>query len=308
MKMLYGIAATVLLLVSMFFATLPDTAQAEGITLSAMTTIKQKADKALITAKGAQERSRRHDNSGKPGRHLTQLYNYAESNALVAAYYLQLLQAGEEVFVDDAHDCDTTAGLLLKALGFLDAGNLDQVEHLIIIISVHIGRMPTAKAAAIVQIKIEIKGSSHNSRDFLIIVINTRKHDGSVIIIVPGGGGNGDGHGGGGDGHGGGGDGHGGGGGDEEDCYEKGRVEISRQCRNGRVVITFEVTYKCEIRKQPVRNYKKTITVEGGPCCTMDSNCDDHNPCTEDKCWQGICFHTKIHHPSPHHPHQCRED
>jgi hypothetical protein len=299
MKMLYGLAATVLLLVSMFFAALPDTAHAAGTTLSAMTEIKQNADKALIAVIAMQQQPNINLNSGQHHKNLKHLHHYAQNNALVAAFYLQLLKEGKEVFADDAHACEVVTKLLLQAIALLESGKFDNVEHLIIIISVHMGKMPTGRAAAVIHIEIELKGSSHNSHDFLIIIINKRKRDGSVIIVVPGGGDDGHGHDNDDD------DGHGGGHHDDdkdEDCREKGKIEMSRQCINGRVRVSFEVTIKCK-----KRSYKKTVTTELGPCCTMDANCDDHNPCTEDKCWQGICYHTKIHHPSPHYPHQCHD-
>jgi hypothetical protein len=305
MKSFFGIAAAVLLVVSLLFVAAPDAAEAKGVSRGKMQTIKQHADAALIVVVKEQEKH-------KKNRHWKALHHHAEQNAMVAAWYMELVQSGQEVFEEDADACDFAAKDIEKALSFFLAGRVNMVEQLIVKIEIRINGMPTARAAAAVVIKVDFKRQTLDGRT--IIIISERKRGGGVIVINTGGNGggnngggdNGGGNNGGGDnggGNNGGGDNGGGGGGDEE-CKETTKVEVSRECVKGESKVSYKITVKCKNR-----TYDKTVVLVGGSCggCVIDADCDDHNSCTDDKCWDGRCWHSTTGNPSPSAPNQCQK-
>jgi len=297
MKSFFGMAAAALLVVSLLFVAAPDAAQAGGVKFSRIQAIKKHADNALIVV--IQEHEKK-----KEDRQLKVLRRHAEQNAEVAAWYMELVQAGEEVFESDAEACGSVADDLLKAMSFFGAGRMDMVERLTIKIEIRIQLMPTAKAAAAIVIKVQVKGQSLNNRTILVI---TQRKKGGVVIVINGGGnnnggGNDNGNGGGNNGNGG--DNGGGGGGGDEECKETTKVEVSRECVKGESKVSYKITVKCKNR-----TYDKTVVLVVGRCgdCVIDADCDDHNSCTDDKCWDGRCWHSKTGNPSPSAPEQCQK-
>ncbi|WP_417914090.1 hypothetical protein [Candidatus Electronema sp. JM] len=273
----------------MLFVAAPDAAQAKGVSRSKMEAIKIKADNALIVVVKQKEKEAHK-------LHWKHLHKYAMDNALLAAYYLQVLQQGEEVFEDDANACDSVAGMLLNAVSLISAGHIDRANGVIGRIEVRMGNLPIARAAAVIQIKLDVKHGSLNQNDIQIIVINTRKNDGKVIIVVTGGG-NGNNNGGGNDNGNGGGNGGNNDGGDNQDvdCKETAKVEISRACVAGKQTASIEVTVTCKNR-----TYKKSITRDVGTCCMINADCHEFDDlCMTGECRQGVCWYTKIINPSP---------
>jgi hypothetical protein len=294
MKSFFGMAAAVLLVVSLLFVAAPDAAQAQAVSLSKMQTLKQNADAALIVVVKVKEKH-------KGNKHWKTLHHHAEQNAMVAAWYMELVQSGQEVFEEDADACGFVADDLLKAMSFFGAGRMDMVERLTIKIEIRINGMPIARAAAAVVIKVDFRGQTLDGRT--IIIISERKRGGGVIVVNTGGNGGGNDNGNGGGGNNGGDNGGGGGGGDEE-CKETTKVEVSRECVKGESKVSYKITVKCKNR-----TYDKTVVLVVGRCgdCVIDADCDDHNSCTDDKCWDGRCWHSTTGNPSPSAPNQCQK-
>jgi len=125
MKTLFGMAAAVLLVVSLLFVSLPGTAGAAGkVSLTEMVSIKKAADEAAQAAKAQAEKAK----TAEEKRLAKQLLKQAESNAEVAADLLEAVQEGEEVDREEAEACAAIAKAVNEAAGALAAGNMGKAE------------------------------------------------------------------------------------------------------------------------------------------------------------------------------------
>jgi hypothetical protein len=120
MKTLFGMAAAVLLVVTMLVVSLPENAAAaEKVTLTEMVKIKKAADEAVQAAKAQKEKAK----TVAERRIAKDLLKQAEINAEVAGELLEAVKAGEEVSREEADACAAIAEAVHEAAAALAAGD-----------------------------------------------------------------------------------------------------------------------------------------------------------------------------------------